>query len=315
MKIQDGALESSARNWFGQFEMANKDGASSDRTCCYRKGTFFSWVAHCVRFKFSHSYRYDITQERQQILSELAKDSVASHTHTTAQDNVSLGRSKFNNLVSQMLRKNVPPIVAPDDLQSSELQAVPAWQQQMLELSGLRTDTVFRHETGQDHGQDNGQKITAKCKPPLYVINKVESSVAAGYVMHAPAFYGGDNEGEFCKRFLTYYTFVVEKTGEEDEKLFNWEAMDSRHFDTTQAYPGIDAAVLPDDGWQLRVPSERLIKCAAKLAAAVEGKTAKEAYNFLDNHEGDGSTEEKEVAKAMKKSLTFLSFSPLKSTP
>ena len=325
MKFSDGSLASSASSRFGQFSIQKTGDPGGEKVCSYNKRTFFSWTVHCLRFRFSAAYRESVMEERREILGALHEScqgqtiSASDGSHGSSENmrylNVMLSsRRRFNSRVSVLLQLNVASAetdgvqTTTDGVQAEtgEPQAMKGVTQtttgvtqatkgvtQVTAQRNLLNHLILSRHNKADivlRPQDElGDRDTIKRKGavPPYVLQFVEDSLEAGYVANTPNHDGPDKNGELCKRFLTYHTFVSEPKGELEENLFKWKAVNTK-FDPSQAYPRTVPADLPGEGWHLRTPSDSSIKYAAEIADAVRGMTKGDAVEFayaeaLDN--------------------------------
>ncbi len=280
MKILDGTLASSASNRFGQFSIQKAVHVDEENVCTYEKRTFFSWAVHCLRFQFSKAYRQDVMEERRSILHELENswqgqtvDASQGSSENTQPANVTLlSRRLFNSKVSELLQRSETS----GGTAGTQAAAV---QQKFLDVLSnavpIETSRVLRPacEIVRD-------AMARPCEVSPYALQLVEGGLESGYVINTPQFHGPDRNGELCKCFLTYHTFTSDKKGEAWENMFKWEPV-SKGFDPSQAFPGVAAESLPENGWCLRVPSDSSIAHAAGIADAVRGMTSPDAQNFI----------------------------------
>ncbi len=295
MKIDDGALKGVLANHYGNFEVESGSDGDDVSTCLYRKGTFFSWVAHCIRFKVNSEYREYVKDDRRQILIELlGKDKPEDGIEPASCSDSPLSRdeerelsrrSQFNARVSGVLKSREKLIAQPDAGRAY------AWQKGMLEIRDLRTNAVLKSKDDQNKAQQARSQRT----PVTYTIKKVEASVYAQHARFAPNILGPDMDGALSKRFLTYYTFASQDGAARGQ--FAWQPLSDTQFSAKTAYPGVSRAHLPASGWSLRTPGKRLIERTAALSNAVRGKNIKDAVQLLREKSETGSAEERDTAR------------------
>ena len=205
-------------------------------------------------------------------------------------------RRRFNSRVSDLLRHGTV------SAETGEPQATAAQQNLLDALGKARRDDTDRVLRPQDELGGN-QAVRRECVVSPYVLQIVEEGLETGHEINAPVYLGPDKNGELCKHFLTFHTLTSDVKGAAGENLFKWEAV-SGTFDPSKAYPTIAPDDLPGEGWCLRVPSDRSVKYAAKIADAVRGMTPGRAVILLTRKTG-----QKKVM--LKNSILRSSFSPL----
>ncbi len=296
MKVQPDTLKSFLANRYGNFEVESESDGDGVSTCLYGKGTFFSWIAHCIRFKVSSEYREHVKHDRRQILIELLgknmpEDGVESgsngHSPLSRDEERELSRrSRFNARVSGVLKSRARLIAQPYTKEAV------AWQKIMSESGCLRTNAVLQSK----HEQNKTRRGRSRATPRAYIIKKVEASVYAQHACYAPNILGPDTDGALGKRFLTYYTFASQATNGSSRELFGWQSLD-KQFSPKSAYPGVPNAYLPANDWKLRTPRKRLIEHVAVLSNAVRGKSIRDATQFLGKRSETGNAEERDIAR------------------
>ena len=302
MKVLDGSLADSLSSRFGQFSIQKTVESGNEKVCSYNKRTFFSWTVHCLRFRFSKAYRQSVIDERQEILSALDRSwqgqtfSASDDSHDSNENmrsaNVMLSsRRRFNSRVSDLLRHGTV------SAETGEPQATAAQQNLLDALGKARRDDTDRVLRPQDELGGN-QAVRRECVVSPYVLQIVEEGLETGHEINAPVYLGPDKNGELCKHFLTFHTLTSDVKGAAGENLFKWEAV-SGTFDPSKAYPTIAPEELPGEGWCLRVPSDRSVKYAAKIADAVRGMTPGRAVIFVDQKDRakEGDAEEQHITK------------------